>query len=162
MSLTVTSGNDTLVASTRVSAQLEWNSFDFPVIVLTASPASLKLSSRADIYSWAYGGEHSQVVSADMSISQIMSDAFAFVLSSEFLGGNISYEITAPLQAPVGHDPEFGEILISGGEGKGTIRVVIESSSSVRLEIDSDGDRTVDDYLYTTWDALQSRDSSQQ
>jgi hypothetical protein len=45
--------------------------------------------------------------------------------------------------------------MITGGVGNGAIRIVIESSASVRLEIDADGDGTVDDYQYTTWPALR-------
>jgi hypothetical protein len=37
----------------------------------------------------------------------------------------------------------------------GTVRIVIESSTSVRLKIDADSDGVVDDYQYTTWAALQ-------
>jgi hypothetical protein len=77
-------------------------------------------------------------------------------LQSSILGGSISYDITVPLQTPDGQNPELGEILISGGKENGTVRVVIESSISVRLEIDSDGDGSVDDYQYTTWEALQN------
>lgn len=61
------------------------------------------------------------------------------------LGGLVSCETTTPLQAPDGQDPESGEILISGGDGNGTIRIAIDSSTLVRLEIDPDGDGIVDD-----------------
>ena len=76
-------------------------------------------------------------------------------MKSAVLGDYISYEIIVPLQAPDGQDPESGEILISGGDENGTIRIVIESSATVRLEVDLDGDGIVDDTQYTTWAALQ-------
>ncbi len=75
-------------------------------------------------------------------------------MRSDILGSNISYEIIVPLQASDGQDPVSGEILVSGGDGNGTVRIVIESSASVRLEIDADEDGVVDDYQYTTWAAL--------
>ena len=76
-------------------------------------------------------------------------------MRSAFSAAYISYEVIVPLQAPDGQDPESGEILVSGGDGNGTVRIVIESSASVRLEIDADGDGIVDDYQYTTWAALR-------
>lgn len=76
-------------------------------------------------------------------------------MSSTFLGGSIYYDTIVPLQATDNQAPESGEILIDGGTGKGTVRIVIESASSVRLEIDTNGNGTIDDYLYTTWAALR-------
>ena len=73
-------------------------------------------------------------------------------MKSDFLGDNLDYETIVPLQATDNQDPESGEILVTGS---GTVRIVIESGASVRLEIDVDGDGTVDDYQYTTWPALR-------
>jgi hypothetical protein len=73
-------------------------------------------------------------------------------MKSEFLGDYLSYETIHPLNAADNQSPESGEILVTGN---GTVRIVIESSTTVRLEIDADGDGVVDDYQYTTWAALQ-------
>jgi hypothetical protein len=73
-------------------------------------------------------------------------------MKRDFLGDNLDYETIVPLQAADNQDPETGEILVTGS---GTVRIVIGSSASVRLEIDVDGDVTVDDYQYTTWPALR-------
>ena len=153
MTLTVTSGVDNAVAlSAPYLFFLEWNSLDFPVVVLTASP-NMMLGARADDYSWNLGGDHSLTVDADMSITATLGEAHS-LMKSAVLGGYISYEVIVPLQAPDGQDPESGEILVSGGDGNGTVRIVIESGASVRLEIDAEGDGIVDDYQYTSWAAL--------
>jgi hypothetical protein len=99
--------------------------------------------------------DQSLTVNADISISTTLGEARESLMESAFLGGYISYEIIVPLQAPDGQDPESGEILVSEGVGNGTIRIVIESSTIVRLDIDPDGDGTVDDIQFTTWAALQ-------
>jgi hypothetical protein len=154
MTLTVASGMDNYAASAGFSFLLGWDSLAFPVIVLTPTPGALQLSSQADVYSWSYGGQ-SLTVNADISISTTLGEARESLMESAFLGGYISYEIIVPLQAPDGQDPESGEILVSEGVGNGTIRIVIESSTIVRLDIDPDGDGTVDDIQFTTWAALQ-------
>jgi len=156
MTLTITSGMNTLVASVKITdIQLDWNSLSFPVVVLTTLPQSLELASQADIYYWLYGGEYSQTVNADISMPMTLGEASGPLMESGVLGSYVSYSIVIPLQAPDGQDPEAGGIQISGGDGNGTIRIVIESSNSVRLEIDADGDGIVEDYQYTTWAALQ-------
>jgi len=154
MALTVTSGVDNDIAlSAPYHFYLDWDSIDFPVVVLTASP-NLKLGSQVDDYSWNLGGGHSLTVNADISIPATLGEAHS-LMKSAVLGGYISYEVIDPLQAPAGQDPESGEILVSGGTGNGTVRIVIESITSVRLDIDPDGDGTVEDIQYTTWTALK-------
>ena len=153
--LTITSDRDAYAAARIL---LEWNSLAFPKIVLTASPGELDLSTPADSYNWygaAQTGEHYLTVNADISIPATQVDARASLMKSDVLGGLVSYVIIVPLQASDGQDPESGEILVSGGSGNGTVRIVIESATSVRLEIDADGDGTVDDYQYTTWVVLR-------
>jgi hypothetical protein len=152
--LTVTSGMDEDVASVRIGFSLDWDSLTFPVVVLAASTGKLQLSSQEDVYSWHYE-DHSLTVNADVANPATQNEASYTLMESAVLGGLISYEIITPLQAPDGQDPESGEILISGGVGNGTIHIVIESTTSVRLEIDADGDGTVDDYQYTTWATLR-------
>jgi hypothetical protein len=155
VSITVTSGIDTYVASDPQIFLIGWESFAFPVVVLTTSPGALDLTSQ--MVSWPYwqAGVHSLTVNADISIPATQATASESLIESAALGGSLSYEIIIPLQSPDGQVPESGEILISGGDGNGTIRIVIESSSNVRLEIDADDDGTVENYQYTTWAALR-------
>ena len=159
MALTVTSGMDTYVASaSQPLFLLGWDSLPFPEIILVASTRGLVLSSQMDTYSWSdfiQPEKHSLTVNADTSNPATQAKASESLIESAALGGLVAYVIAVPLQAPDGQDPESGEILITGGDENGTIRIVIESSDSVRLEIDSDGDGTVDDYQYTTWSSLR-------
>lgn len=157
--LTIVSGVETYTAETgNAGFTIEWHSLAFPVIALSNRPFYLRVSSQADVYSWPpdFGrGEQSLTVNADISIPTTVGEVRQLDLQSASLGGQISYVTVVPLEAPDGQDPESGEILVSEYLDLGTIRIVIESSASVRLDIDVDGDRTVDDIQYTTWAALR-------
>jgi len=152
MSLTVASGVDSYAASGG-GFSLAWDSLAFPVIVLTpASGSPLQLSDEADVYSWSFGVGQSLTLNADTSPITTLEEAHVVNMTSDFLGSTLAYDTIVPLQAAEDQYPESGEILISGN---GTVRIVIESSSTVRLEIDSDGDGIVDDTQYTTWATLR-------
>jgi len=154
LTLTITTGVDDHVAlSSPYLFYLDWDSIDFPVVVLAAWP-NMILGAQTDDYSWNLGGGHTLTITADMSIPETLGEAHS-LMKSAVLGGYISYEVIVPLHAPDGQDPESGEILVSGGYGNGTVRIVIESSASVRLEIDAEGDGIVDDYQFTNWAALR-------
>ena len=152
--LTVASGADNQVTlSSPYLLFLDWNSLNFPVVELTVWP-NLILGSQAGEFSWNLGGVHTLTVNADASIPTRITEGRSLVKNTA-LGEYIAYEIVSSVQADDDTNPDSGEILISGGAENGTIRLVIESSVSVRLEIDEDGDGTVDDYQYTTWEALR-------
>jgi hypothetical protein len=153
MDLTVASGVETYTAEDDVFI-IEWDSLAFPVIALSNMPVYLRLSSQEDVYSWTYG-EQSLTMNADISIPATLGEVRKSLVDSASLGGYLSYQTIVPLQAPDGQDPESGEILVSEYLGNGTIRIVIESSDTVRLDIDADGDGSVDDFQYTTWTALR-------
>ena len=158
MTLIVTSGVDNhATLSAPYLFVLDWDSLDFPVVVLTASP-NLRLGTQADDYSSNLGGWHSLTVNAGISIPATLGEARS-LMKSAVIGDYISCDIIVPLQAPDGQDPESGEILVSGGDGNGTVCIVIESSARVRLEIDTDGDGIVDDFQYTTWAALKEQET---
>ena len=148
--LTVASDGVNYIASAN-GFFLAWDSLAFPVIVLTPSPYSLQLSSQDDIY---FISNENLSLTANVDVSPItkVREASTYRMKSDFLGDYLSYETIVPLKAADNQNPESGEILVTGN---GTVRIVIESSASVRLEIDTDYDGIVDDYQYTTWAALQ-------
>lgn len=154
MDLTIDSGMDAYTASSGTFF-LEWDSLSFPEIVLTPEPDNSQLSSQDDIYSWISGSSQSLTLNADLSFTATLREASIPGMGSAFLGGSLTYETIIPLQAADDQGPESGEVLISQTYRDGTIRMVIESRTSVRLEIDSDGDGTVEDTQFTTWAELQ-------
>ena len=154
VTVTVAFDDDTQMTASGCCFSLTWDSLGFPVTVLSLSPYAVVLSTQADEYS-LFGGVYSRTVNADISVSTTLAEVGEATLQSHAsLDGYVKYETVVPLQAPDGQDPASGEILISETAANGTIRIVIESSASVRLDIDADGDGTVDDTQYTTWAAL--------
>jgi len=158
--------DDTKIVS-RDSSRMEliWDSIEFPVTVFSARPYVLHLTSETDVYSLFNVGVHSQTVSADSSDTTTLVDIGETKLSSHSFFDLVDYKNTVPqvnyktifpLRFIDGQDPESGEILISQVQRDGTIRIVIESSASVRLDIDKNGDGNIDDTQFTTWTALQS------
>jgi hypothetical protein len=156
MALTIASGTDSYAASVGTSSfSLGFSSVTFPVIVLEHGLDPLQLATQTDVYSWYNGGYQRLFLNADLSPVTKLVRTGGSSMKSDYLGGTLDYGTTVSLQATGDQDPESGEILIYGGANKGKVRIIIESATSVRLEIDADGDGTVDDYQYTTWPALR-------
>ena len=156
MALTIASGTDSYAASVGTSSfTLGFSSVAFPVIVLEHGLGPQQLATQTDVYSWYNAGYQRLFLDTGFSPVAKRVRTGGSTMKSEFLGGIFDYDTTVSLQATGDQDPESGEILIYGGYRNGTVRVVIESATSVRLEIDVDGDGTVDDYQYTTWTALR-------
>ena len=156
MALTIVSGTDSYAASEGTSSfTLGFSSVSFPVIVLEHGLGPLQLATQTDVYSWYNGGYQRLFLNADLSPVTKLVRTGGSSMKSHFLGGTFDYDTSVSLQATGDQDPESGEILIYGGANKGKVRIIIESATSVRLEIDADGNGTIDDYQYTTWVALR-------
>ncbi len=115
---------------------------------------------RGDSLEVVYGGDTFTLTNFDESVEFTPTivpfrDLITAVgtLASRLLAGKVDYGTTTPVQGPVGDAPETGEILITGANGA-TIRVVIQSQSAVDLELDLDGNGSVDEVQSTTWAEL--------
>jgi len=76
-----------------------------------------------------------------------------YVMSSEFTG-DVNFSTMEALQIDVSGDPSTGEVMITGADGA-TITMRIVSAQQVELDIDFDGDGTIDEMQVTTWADLQ-------
>jgi hypothetical protein len=156
MALTIASGTDSYAASVGTSSfTLGFSSVTFPVIVLEHGLAPLQLATQTDVYSWYNGGYQRLFLDTGLSPVTKLVRTGGSTMKSDFLGGTLDYDTTVSLQATGDQAPVSGEILIYGGPHNGMVRIVIESATSVRLQIDANGDGAVDDYQYTTWAELQ-------
>jgi hypothetical protein len=153
VAITVAYRDDTHTTSSGASFFLTWDSLRFPVTVLALTADRLALSTQTDDYVLLRGA-HARTVNADISVSTTLAEVSdAQLLANQAsLDGYVNYETVVPLRAPEGHAPESGEMSVYTAYE--TIRITIESSASVRLEIDVDDDSVVDDIQYTTWAAL--------
>jgi hypothetical protein len=73
-------------------------------------------------------------------------------MDSAQLGGAIDYATTIAVEAFGDDDPHIGQILITGRDS--SVRIVINDSTSVTLEVDTNMDGVVDQYIDTTFAAL--------
>ncbi len=76
------------------------------------------------------------------------------MLDSSQLSGVVAYSTPVMFEGFGNDYPNTGELLIDGG-GSSALLVAI-NNVDVRIEIDSDGDGTVDDTIMTTWAELAS------
>ncbi|MDH4107694.1 MAG: hypothetical protein OEW35_05225 [Gammaproteobacteria bacterium] len=74
-------------------------------------------------------------------------------LQSTALGGSVDYVSTVSIQAIGDFNPHTGEILITGAGGS-SVKIVVVDSLNVRLEIDTNGDGTIDQFVDTSWSEL--------
>lgn len=74
-------------------------------------------------------------------------------LTSTDFSGTVTFDTTTLLQGLDGEHPFAGRMLISGAGGA-TVKVTVLDSTFVRLEVDSNGDGTVDATLDRAWSDL--------
>ncbi len=73
-------------------------------------------------------------------------------LDSSELAGTVTYSTPVTFQGFDNGYPQTGELLVTGANS--SARLIALDAVNVRVEIDSDGDGTVDDVIDTTWAAL--------
>jgi hypothetical protein len=131
------------------------DSLGFPVTSSTLSGSTLEIASGIEIYTYT---NFTQTLSRNTTTGEIELTASG-TLDSDLLGGSVDYETVESILAIGNENPSSGVILITGADDT-TVRIVIENTTSVRLEIDSDGDGNVDDTQFTTWEELTGAVSS--
>ena len=153
-SLVATDGVDSFTVTG--DATLTLDSLAFPVVSSSLSGMMLAIASGPEVFTYI---DFTQTFTADGGvIPQAITATASGTLDSQLLGGAVNYETVVPIQASGDEDPNAGEILVTG-EDDTTVRIVIESAISVRLDIDSNGDGTVDDTQFTTWAELTGQTS---
>ena len=80
-------------------------------------------------------------------------------MDSRLLGGSVDYETPVAIRATGDNEPYTGEVLVTGADDS-TVRIVIVDSTSVTLEVDTNGDGVVDEYIDTTFAALNGHTST--
>lgn len=124
---------------------------------LTSAP-SLGLSVSASDLTVSQGmSAHTLEAFMLSQVSDAVTGAYTLTMSgratsSDFMGA-VDFSTPVALESLDGGNPFTGRVEISGRAGA-TITVIVLDSTSVRLEVDADGDGTVDQFIDTTWDAL--------
>lgn len=151
----ITEGTETVTANGDFTLTLD--SLNFPVIALSLAGSELQFGAAGEVITLTDFDHFLEVdagVFPDTKLAEILGR-----LDSQTLGGTVDYETIVPLQAIGDDDPYTGELLITGADDS-TVRVVIIDSANVTLEIDANGDGVVDEYVDTTWAALNGDTSA--
>jgi hypothetical protein len=86
-----------------------------------------------------------------------VTDAFTLdvegMLTSSAFAGSVTFDTIVPFGGTGLDYPSSGELLVTGANG-GTIRVVVLDSTFVRLELDANGDGTVDERVDVAWSEI--------
>ena len=147
----ITEGASTMQAQGDVILTLD--SLEFPTMRMSLSGDELQLGSNGEVATLT-GFDHFMQLDAgppEALVANVLGR-----LAASTLGGSVDYDTTVAVEAVGNGNPYVGEILISGADDS-TVRIVIVDVSNVRLEIDEDGDSTVDAFVDTNWDALNGR-----
>jgi hypothetical protein len=147
--LNVTDGTENFTADGDCTLTLD--SLDFPLSRSRIAGRLLELSSSQEAYSLS-NFDHSLDVDETVFPGSYVAEALGAV-ASDFLGGRVNYATVTPVLAVGESDPEAGEILVTGADST-TVRIVVVDITSIRLDIDVDGNGSVDATQDTTWSAL--------
>lgn len=153
-SMMITEDTETVVVDADITLTVD--TLDFPVIVETVEGSELGFTSGPEVLTFT-NFEHVFQVDLGVIPEAVLVTANGR-LDSVLLGGAVDYATTLAIQAIGDNDPYVGQFLISG-DGS-SVRIVINDSTSVTLEADTNGDGVIDQYIETTFAALSGDASS--
>lgn len=148
--IVVTEGASIMTAAGDFSLTLD--SLDFPAVRMSLSGGELQLGSDGEVVSLT---DFDHALQIDSVTTALVATVLGR-LDSSTLGGSVDYETLVAIEAIGDNDPHVGEILITGAADS-SVRIVIIDSSHIQLEIDENGDGTVDAFIDTTWAELNGR-----
>ena len=142
----------TSVTTAEGDFTLTLDSLDFPVMRMSLSGNDLHLGSDGEVVALT---DFDHALHIDTVTTALVANVLGRLASST-LGGSVDYETTIAIEATGDNDPHIGEILITGA-GDSSARIVVIDSNNIRLEIDENGDGTVDAFIDTNWAELNGR-----
>ena len=139
------------------SFTLTLDSLNFPVIAQRLAGSELTVSSGPETITLSNFDHYIEVdfgVVPEAVLVQVSGR-----MDSQLLGGSVDYETPVAIRATGDNEPYTGEILVTGADDS-TVRIVIEDSTKVTLEVDTNGDGVIDAYIDTTFAALNGHTST--
>jgi hypothetical protein len=150
-------GTDALTADGDFT--LTFDSLDFPVISQRLEGRSLAFGIGAETVTLE---DFDHFIEADTGASpEVLSVEVAGQLSSSALGGSVLYRTTSVIHVIEDFAPFTGKIVVDGADDS-VMNVIFSpvGDSDVTLEIDENGDGVIDDYIYTSYFALNANSST--
>jgi hypothetical protein len=145
----VTDGGDTMSANGRFTLLLD--SVYFPSIAMSVRGDELQFGDGVEMITLT-DFDHALTVDTGVTPDIKLANALGR-LRRQSLGGTVDYETSNSIEAVGDFDPHTGTVLVSGADDS-TVRIVIVDNTTVTLEIDTNGDGVIDEYVDTTWAAL--------
>jgi hypothetical protein len=128
------------------------------VITLTSSTTGLVLTDNSFISRTVSAADRD--VEVDLSSGAppyVATTSTSGTLTSDLVGGPYTYATGAPFVTTLDTDPatgsSSGDLLVTATDGT-SVRLVAVDELNVRLDVDLDGDGTVDEQIFTTWPDL--------
>jgi hypothetical protein len=125
-------------------------------LVIDVTPDTVTTTVTSTSISVAHAGSTS-TFSNYSSITMVTSGSVARVvngtLTSSGFDGSVTFDTTKALQGANRLATDVGQVIITGANG-GTIKVVVLDATSVRLDVDTNGDGTADATFDVTWAEL--------
>jgi hypothetical protein len=146
-SFEITENGETVTANGGISFLTDAR--QSPTVTTTVTTDSLTVS----------GGGATNTL-ADFSLTEVLDSvtsdyslATQGTLTSTAFSGSVTFTTQVNLQGTGADHAVSGELLITGANGA-TIHIIVLDATNVRLELDLDGNGTVDQTLDATWDEL--------
>jgi len=152
--IVITEGASTMTADGDFTLTLD--SLNFPRTRMSLSGTELEVGSDGMIVTLADFDHALQLEFGVYPGVEVLVADVSGRLTSSLLGGSVDYDTTLSIEAVGDDDPHVGEILITGADDS-SVRIVIIDNSHIQLEVDEDGDGTVDEFIDTTWAELNGR-----
>jgi hypothetical protein len=134
---------------------LTLDSMDFPILRVSMAGDELQLGGDGEIITLT-DFDHAFQVDTGVFPEALVANVLGR-LDSLLLAGSVDYETPVAIAAVGDDDPHVGEILVTGADDS-SVRIVIIDDTHVQLEIDENGDGTVDTFVDTTWAELNGHE----
>jgi len=125
-------------------------------LVIDSTPDTLTTTVTSTSVSVAHAGStstFSNYSSITMVTSSSVARAVNGTLTSSAFDGSVTFDTTKALEGANRLSTDAGQVVITGADG-GTITFVVLDATSVRLEVDTNGDGTVDATFDVPWTGL--------
>jgi hypothetical protein len=147
-SLSMTEGGETETLSGDMNLTVD--TLNPPAAATSVYGSSLTVLSGVETGSLS---EFSIVTTVDPLAGTSLFEVNGYLMSSEFTG-EVHFTTMAALQLDGTGEPTTGQVVITGADGA-TITMRVVSAQQVELDIDLDGDGSIDEMQVTTWAELQ-------
>ena len=146
--LSATSASDTITSNGDVTVTLDTTQSPFVLAAVTGTSLTTDTNTSTETLS---NFQTTQTVDGTVQNNPFTLSSAGSLDTTE-LAGTVEYSTPVTFMGDNFGYPHTGELLVTGA-GSSALLIAVDASN-VRIEIDSDGDSTIDETLTMTWDEL--------